>query len=561
MSEAASTSGAARSASSTRSTTSACCSSPATASRPSTSSCRPRSRTRAACSPASPASGSRGRRHIVPNHLLALRDDGRSTECRRLEMLPIECVVRGYLAGSGWKDYQRDAARSAGTGCPQGLQRVRAAARADLHAGDEGADRPRREHHARARPPSSSARERFAEVGADLRSRCTASAPSYAADARDHPRRHEVRVRRSTTTDRLVLGDEALTPDSSRFWPADEYEPGRPQPSFDKQFVRDYCETLGWDKTASGPGAAGRRRRRHARALRRGVRAADRHPVRRATSPTRRSCCGEGDRPRPARRQGILDPQGEAVEQSLAQARLRRSARPASAASSTSRSRRPTGARRAPRSTRCATQLLANPLIEAYEIELHARADSRTRRASITFPGLERRPRRALGARRRSAPRPCPSGTRESELPDVGAVVLPGGFSYGDYLRCGAIARFSPAMEAVARVRRRRRARCSGSATASRSSARPGCSPACCAPNASLSFVCRDVAVRVERTDTAFTSRCARGQRLVDPGQARRGLLVRATPELARGARGERPDRAPLRRRQPERLASPTSPA
>ena len=62
-----------------------------------------------------------------------------------------------------------------------------------------------------------------------------------------------------------MLGDEALTPDSSRFWPADEYAPGGAQPSFDKQFVRDYCETLGWDKTAPGPGAA-RRRRRRARA-------------------------------------------------------------------------------------------------------------------------------------------------------------------------------------------------------------------------------------------------------------------------------------------------------
>ena len=73
----------------------------------------------------------------------------------------------------------------------------------------------------------------------------------------------------------LVLGDEALTPDSSRFWPGDTYEPGRAQDSFDKQFVRDYCETTGWDKTDPGPRAPRRRRAGHAREVRRGVRAAD----------------------------------------------------------------------------------------------------------------------------------------------------------------------------------------------------------------------------------------------------------------------------------------------
>ena len=92
-------------------------------------------------------------RDIVPNHLLALRPDGRSTECRRLEMLPLECVVRGYLAGSGWKDYQRDRldvrARAA-----RGAARVGPAAGADLHAVDEGDDRPRREHRRASRRPA-----------------------------------------------------------------------------------------------------------------------------------------------------------------------------------------------------------------------------------------------------------------------------------------------------------------------------------------------------------------------------------------------------------------------
>ena len=96
-------------------------------------------------------------REIVPNHLLALRPDGRSTEAKRLQMLPIECVVRGYLAGSGWKDYcatgcdlrPRASGRAAGVG---------PAAGSDLHTCDEGADRTRREHRPRAAPPSSSAR-------------------------------------------------------------------------------------------------------------------------------------------------------------------------------------------------------------------------------------------------------------------------------------------------------------------------------------------------------------------------------------------------------------------
>ena len=115
------TSRAARSASCSRSTTSGCCSSPATGSRPSTSCCRPRSPTRAASSPASRRSGSRARGTSARTTCSRCAPDGRSTECRRLEMLPLECVVRGYLAGSGWKDYQRTGATS-GHVLPEGLR-------------------------------------------------------------------------------------------------------------------------------------------------------------------------------------------------------------------------------------------------------------------------------------------------------------------------------------------------------------------------------------------------------------------------------------------------------
>ncbi len=142
------------------------------------------------------------------------------------------------------------------------------------------------------------------------------------------------------------------------------------------------------------------------------------------------------------------------------------------------------------------------------------------------------------------------------QLPSVDAVVLPGGFSYGDYLRCGAIARFSPVMAAVARLRGRGRPRCSASATASRSSARQGCFPGCCGPIESLRFVSRDV-VAPRRARGGALHVPLRGRPATrDPGQARRGVLRRARRRCWR-ARAGAADRAPLRAgREPERRAS-----
>jgi phosphoribosylaminoimidazole-succinocarboxamide synthase len=186
---------------------------------------------------------------LVPNHLLALRPDGRTTACRRLEMLPIECVVRGYLAGSGWKDYLTTGevcghrlpagliesdqlpepiftpATKAQTGHDENIDRT---AGAEL-VGEERYDEVERLSLALYRTVS----ERAASRGIIL------------ADTKLEFGLDEDGM--------LVLADEAFTPDSSRFWPADEYAPGGPQPSFDKQFVRDYCESLGWDKTYPGP--------------------------------------------------------------------------------------------------------------------------------------------------------------------------------------------------------------------------------------------------------------------------------------------------------------------
>jgi phosphoribosylaminoimidazole-succinocarboxamide synthase len=188
-------------------------------------------------------------RGIVPNHLLALGDDARSTECRRLEMLPIECVVRGYLAGSGWKDYQATGAVS-GHALPRGLREADrlpepiftpATKAAEGH--DENIDRG----------------QAAGLVGAERLSGVERTALELYAVASKHARTRGI-ILADTKFEfgldedgRLVLADEAFTPDSSRFWPADGYEPGRTQPSFDKQFVRDYCESLGWDKTYPGP--------------------------------------------------------------------------------------------------------------------------------------------------------------------------------------------------------------------------------------------------------------------------------------------------------------------
>ncbi len=186
---------------------------------------------------------------IVANHLIALRDDARSLECRRLEMLPVEMVVRGYLAGSGWKDYT-----STGAVCGHMLQAglreaerlsepiVTPATKAetghDLNIDEAEAARICGEARYDAARQAALDLYRFGEAHAAERGIIVADTKfEFGVDAAGV----------------VVLADEALTPDSSRFWPADSYEPGRPQPSFDKQYARDWCEASGWDKTEPGP--------------------------------------------------------------------------------------------------------------------------------------------------------------------------------------------------------------------------------------------------------------------------------------------------------------------
>jgi phosphoribosylaminoimidazole-succinocarboxamide synthase len=186
---------------------------------------------------------------IVPNHLLALREDGRATECKRLEMLPIECVVRGYLAGSGWRDYLASG-EVCGHRLPAGLresERLPAPIFTPATKAQTGHD----ENIDRAGAVALVGEERYDEV-----ERLTLELYGTAADfaaARGIILADTKLEFGVDEAGNLVLADEAFTPDSSRFWPADQYEPGGPQPSFDKQFVRDYCESLGWDKTYPGP--------------------------------------------------------------------------------------------------------------------------------------------------------------------------------------------------------------------------------------------------------------------------------------------------------------------
>jgi phosphoribosylaminoimidazole-succinocarboxamide synthase len=188
-------------------------------------------------------------REIVPNHLLALRPDGRSTEAKRLEMLPIECVVRGYLAGSGWKDYCAGGATSGHT-LPPGLKES-AKLPAPIFTPATKAQTGHDENIDRDRAAQLVGEERLAEVEGvvlDLYGFASAYAAERGVVIADT--KFELGLDENGT---LILADEALTPDSSRFWPADTYEPGGPQPSYDKQYVRDYCERLGWDKTDPGP--------------------------------------------------------------------------------------------------------------------------------------------------------------------------------------------------------------------------------------------------------------------------------------------------------------------
>jgi phosphoribosylaminoimidazole-succinocarboxamide synthase len=194
--------------------------------------------------------------HIVPNHYISATDGvpdevrGRAMAVQKLQMLPVECVVRGYITGSGWKDYQATGSVS-GIALPPGLRESQKlptpiftpSTKADV-GHDEAIDL-----------------EQAAEILGDpdlARRLRDVSIALYVFAAEQAAERGVILADTKfefglNNAGELILGDEALTPDSSRYWPVEGYEPGHGQPSFDKQFVRDWASSTGWDKTPPAP--------------------------------------------------------------------------------------------------------------------------------------------------------------------------------------------------------------------------------------------------------------------------------------------------------------------
>ncbi|MHB1810024.1 MAG: phosphoribosylaminoimidazolesuccinocarboxamide synthase [Solirubrobacteraceae bacterium] len=193
---------------------------------------------------------------IVANHLVSVTEGvpeearGRAMVVKRLKMLPVECVVRGYITGSGWKDYQATGAVS-GIALPSGLRESEQlpepiftpSTKAEI-GHDEAIDF----EQAAELVGDRALMQRVRDVAIELYSFATEHARSRGVILADT--KFELGLDESG---QLTLGDEVLTPDSSRYWPADGYEPGRGQPSFDKQYVRDWASGTGWDRKPPAP--------------------------------------------------------------------------------------------------------------------------------------------------------------------------------------------------------------------------------------------------------------------------------------------------------------------
>jgi phosphoribosylaminoimidazole-succinocarboxamide synthase len=192
---------------------------------------------------------------IVPNHFVS--EDvppeaaGRGMRVQRLDMYPVECVVRGYLSGSGWREY-RESGAVCGIELPSGLREsdklpepiFTPATKAELGEHDENIDFDRAAELIGDRPLM----EELRRVSIEIYQRAAEHAGERGIIVADTKFEFG-----SAAGAEVVLGDEVLTPDSSRFWPADDYEAGRSQASFDKQYVRDYSDSVGWDHTPPGP--------------------------------------------------------------------------------------------------------------------------------------------------------------------------------------------------------------------------------------------------------------------------------------------------------------------
>jgi phosphoribosylaminoimidazole-succinocarboxamide synthase len=194
-------------------------------------------------------------RDIVPNHFLSeevpAEAEGRALRVRRLDMYPVECVARGYLSGSGWREYRQTGA-VCGIELPTGLREsdrlpepiFTPATKAELGEHDENIDFERAVELIGDRALMEELRRATLELY-EHAARHAAERGIIIADTKFEFG--------ASAGAEVVLGDEVLTPDSSRFWPADGYEPGRAQASFDKQYVRDWLDESGWDHTPPGP--------------------------------------------------------------------------------------------------------------------------------------------------------------------------------------------------------------------------------------------------------------------------------------------------------------------
>jgi phosphoribosylaminoimidazole-succinocarboxamide synthase len=193
---------------------------------------------------------------VVPNHLISATDGvpaglrGRALRVKRLRMLPVECVVRGYITGSGWKDYQATGAVS-GIELAPGLRESEQLPQpifTPSTKADEGHDEAIDLEQAAELAGSRELAERLRDVSIAVYETVAAHARERGVILADT--KFEFGF---DSAGALTLGDEVCTPDSSRFWPADQYEPGRAQPSFDKQYVRDWAAGTGWDKAPPAP--------------------------------------------------------------------------------------------------------------------------------------------------------------------------------------------------------------------------------------------------------------------------------------------------------------------
>jgi phosphoribosylaminoimidazole-succinocarboxamide synthase len=187
---------------------------------------------------------------VLPDAAEYAQVEGRAVVVRRMQALPVEAIVSGYLVGSGWKDY-RQGGVVCGLSLPAGLREAERlpeplftpSTKAAVGAHDENIDFG----------------QAVALLGEDLAHRVREVALALYREAADYARARGIIIADTKfefgldKDGRLTLIDEVLTPDSSRFWPADQYAPGSNPPSFDKQYVRDYLESIGWDKRPPGP--------------------------------------------------------------------------------------------------------------------------------------------------------------------------------------------------------------------------------------------------------------------------------------------------------------------